>query len=60
MPFLPVILVILLDVYAIFCLWREKASVQRTSFWLAAILLLPGLGSLVYLFFFRRPPPAAE
>jgi len=54
MPFISAILFLLVDAYAVLCLWREKATPRRTTFWLILILLLPLFGALIYLFFFRR------
>jgi hypothetical protein len=58
MPFLPWILLVALDVYAIYSLWTERASLQRTAFWLAVIFFIPAIGAITYLLFFRRPPAA--
>ncbi len=59
MSFLPVILLIFLDIYAIVALWQEQASAKRSLFWLLIILFVPAIGALLYLLLFRREPPAA-
>ena len=56
MTLLPVLLEIILVIYALYCLYGERASMKRTAFWLCMILIFPIIGAALYVFFFRRPP----
>lgn len=56
MTFLPFLLALFLDIYALYNLWHEKPSPRRLLFWIAVILLFPAVGAIIYLLFFRRRP----
>ena len=48
-----------LDIYAIWCVLQEPAALSsglRKVFWIAAILLFPFGGMLIYFAFFRIKP----
>jgi phospholipase D-like protein len=53
---------ILLDVYALFDLWRTPAERVTTNKWIWAviILLVNPLGAILYLVIGRKPAPAAD